>query len=173
MIKKFLLALVMALPLCAWAQAPKFGVVDVQSVLQDMPELKEVDAKIAEASKTYETEYAKIQEEVQKKYTELQTLSQDPNALQTIKERRMSEMQALAEKGEQFAQTAQQDLQRQHAQLIQPIQEKVLNAIKAVGAEGGYTMILPDGATLFNSTSVVDATPAVRTKLGLPAAAAK
>ena len=66
MIKKFLLALVMALPLCAWAQAPKFGVVDVQSVLQDMPELKEVDAKIAEASKTYETEYAKIQEEVQK-----------------------------------------------------------------------------------------------------------
>ena len=37
MIKKFLLALVMALPLCAWAQAPKFGVVDVQSVLQDMP----------------------------------------------------------------------------------------------------------------------------------------
>lgn len=57
--------------------------------------------------------------------------------------------------------------------MIQPIQEKVLNAIKAVGAEGGYTMILPDGATLFNSASVVDATPAVRTKLGLPAAAAK
>lgn len=169
MIKKILLALVMALPFCAWAQAPKFGVVDVQSVMQDMPELKDVEAKIAEASKTYETEFAKIQEEIQKKYTELQNLDQDPTALQAIKERRMSEMQELTQKGEQFAQTAQQDLQRQHAQLMQPIQEKVVNAIKAVGTEGGYTMIFPEGSTLFNAASVVDVTGAVRTKLGLPA----
>ena len=170
MIKKILLALVMALPLCAWAQAPKFGVVDVQSVMQDMPELKEIETKIAEASKTYETEYAKIQEEVQKKYTELQNLDKDPETLPAIKERRVAETQELMQKSEQFAQTAQQDLQRQHAQLMQPVQEKVMNAIKAVGTEGGYTMIFPDGVTLFNSTSVVDATPAVRTKLGLPAA---
>ena len=61
MVKKILLALVMALPFCAWAQAPKFGVVDVQSVMQDMPELKDVEAKIAEASNSrkYRKRYRK------------------------------------------------------------------------------------------------------------------
>lgn len=172
MIKKILMALVVAMPLCAWAQSPKFGVVDAQAVLQDMPELKEVEAKIGEASKTYETEYAKINEELQKKYTEYQELEKDPTALQQIKERRLSEMQELTQKSEQFAQTAHQDLQRQQAQLMQPIQQKLMDAIKAVGTEQGYTMIFPEGMAAFTSTQVTDVTPAVRTKLGLPAASA-
>lgn len=173
MIKKILLALVMVLPFCAWAQAPKFGVVDANAVMQDMPELKEVETKIAEASKTYESEYSKINEELQKKYAEYQELEKDPNALQSIKERRMSEMQELTQKSEQFAQTAQQDLQRQHAQLMQPIQQKLVDAIKAVGTEQGYLMIFPDGVAAFTSTQVTDVTSAVRTKLGLPAVSSK
>lgn len=169
MIKKIFLGLMMLLPLCAMAQTSKFGVVDIQAVMQDMPDMKDVEAKIAEASKTFETEYAKIQEEIQKKYTELQNLDKDPSALQSIKERRLSELQELSQKGEQFAQTAQQELQRQHAQLMQPIQEKVVTAIKAVGTDGGFTMIFPDGVSVYNSTTVEDVTSKVRVKLGLSA----
>lgn len=167
MIKKFLLALAVALPACAFAQAPKFGVVDAESIIPKMAEFVEAQNKITEASKTYESEYAQIEEELKKKYAEFQELEKDPSTLQSIKERRMQDIQELDKKAQQFAQTAQQDLQRQQAQLMQPIQEKMMTAIKAVGAEGGYTMIFPLGSAVYTSTDVQDITPMVKTKLGI------
>lgn len=173
MIKKFLLGLLMALPLCAMAQAPKFGVVDVEAILPNMAEFSEAQTKLAAASKTYEDEYAKINEELQKKYAEYQELDKDPSTLNSIKERRMQDIQELDKKAQQFAQTAQQDLQRQQAQLMQPIQEKMMGAIKAVGAENGFTMIFPEGAAAYTSTDVIDVTPMVKTKLGVKDTPAK
>ena len=167
MIKKILLALVVALPMCAWAQAPKFGIVDVESIIPKMTEFVEAQNKLSEASKTYETEYAKINEELQKLYTELQELDKDPNTLQSIKERRMQDIQDRDKKAQQFAQTAQQDLQRQQAQLMQPIQEKVMNAIKSVGTENGFTMIFPEAVLAYISADVQDVTALVKTKLGV------
>ena len=167
MIKKILLALAVALPACVWAQAPKFGIVDVESIIPKMAEFQEAQNKINEASKTYETEYAKINEELQKKFAELQELDKDATALESIKERRMQEVQDLDKKAQQFAQTAQQDLQRQQAQLMQPIQEKVMNAIKTVGTENGFTMILPEGVPAYISTEVQDVTALVKAKLGV------
>ena len=140
MIKKILLALAVALPLCAWAQAPKFGVVDVETIIPKMPEFVEAQKKLDEASKTYEAEYGKINEELQKLYAELQELVKDPS---------------------------QQDLQRQQAQLMQPIQEKIMNAIKTVGSENGFTMIFPEAVPAYISTDVQDVTPLVKTKLGV------
>ncbi len=167
MIKKFLLALAVALPACAFAQAPKFGVVDAESIIPKMPEFVEAQNKVNEASKTYESEYAKITEELQKKYAEFQELDKDPGTLQSIKERRMQDIQELDKKAQQFAQTAQQDLQRQQAQLMQPVQEKVINAIKTVGNENGYTMIFPEGVPAYVSADVQDVTPLVKAKLGI------
>lgn len=167
MIKKFLLALAVALPACVWAQAPKFGIVDVESIIPKMAEFQEAQTKINEASKTYEAEYAKIQEEMQKKFAELQELDKDATTLESIKERRMQEVQDLDKKAQQFAQTAQQDLQRQQAQLMQPIQEKVMNAIKTVGNENGFTMIFPEGVPAYVATDVQDVTALVKTKLGV------
>lgn len=167
MIKKILLALAVALPMCAWAQAPKFGTVDVDNIIPSMPEFVEAQAKINEASKTYESEYAKIDEELQKKYAEFQELSKDATTLQSIKERRLQDIQELDKKAQQFAQTAQADLQRQQAQLLQPIQEKVMTAIKAVGSENGFTMIFPEGVAAFTAADVQDVTPLVKAKLGI------
>ncbi len=167
MIKKFLLALAVALPACAFAQAPKFGVVDAESIIPKMPEFVEAQNKVNEAYKTYESEYAKITEELQKKYAEFQELDKDPGTLQSIKERRMQDIQELDKKAQQFAQTAQQDLQRQQAQLMQPVQEKVINAIKTVGNENGYTMIFPEGVPAYVSADVQDVTPLVKAKLGI------
>ncbi|MDE5942388.1 MAG: OmpH family outer membrane protein [Muribaculaceae bacterium] len=167
MIKKILLALAVALPMCAWAQSAKFGIVDVETIIPNMPEFVEAQNKLAEASKTYEAEYAKINEEMQKLYAELQELDKDPNTLQSIKERRMQDIQDRDKKAQQFAQTAQQDLQRQQAQLMQPVQEKVMNAIKSVGTENGFTMIFPEAVPAFISADVQDVTALVKAKLGI------
>jgi outer membrane protein len=101
------------------------------------------------------------------KYEEFQKVSADDSTPQSIKERRMQELQELNQKAEQFAQTAQQELARKQQQLMAPIQEKLNNAIQAVGAEGGYTMILPAALPYYTAKDVTDITSVVKTKLGV------
>ena len=166
MIKKILLALVVALPLSTMAQ--KFGVVDIESVFQAMPEYKAMQTQLEETSKKYEDEFAKLQEEVNRLYADYQTLEKDANTPQTIKERRQQEIQDKYTKVQQFRETAQQDLARQEQQLAAPLQQKLMDAINAVGAEGSYSFILPkEGLLLYKGNDVVDVTDAVRTKLGI------
>ena len=163
MIKKILVALAIALPSMAFAQ--KFAIVDTETIMTAMPETKAAEEKIQQSSKTYQDEFDKLNEEINKKYAEYQALPEDtPNS---IKERRQQEIQELAEKVQRFQQQAQQDLERQHMQLLQPIQEKLLNAIKSVGAEGQYTMVFPNGMSLYTGTDVIDITDAVKAKLGI------
>lgn len=152
-----------ALPMLASAQ--KFGTVNANEIIPAMPEFTEAQQTIAAASKQYEDEFAKLQDEINKLYGEFQQLAADTP--DSIKERRMQDIQDRSNKAQQFAQTAQQDLERQQAQLMAPIQEKLTNAIKAVGANNGFTMIFPAEVPAYVSTDVVDVTPMVKTQLGI------
>lgn len=164
MIKKLLIAIFIALPTFALAQ--KFGIVNTQTIMQAMPDVKAAQTEMETASKKYDDEFKSLQSEMQKKYEELQK-AQEEKAPQTILDRRMSELQDLDQKVQQFRQTAAQDLQRQQEQLLAPIQQKVINAINAVGAEGNYTFIFENNVPVYVGSDVVDLTSNVKTKLGL------
>lgn len=167
MIKKFLLAICVAIPAVICAQTAKFGTVDVEAIIPNMPEYAQANAHLQEATNKYESEYKTLQDEMNKKMAEFQQLSNDANTPQAIKDRRVQEIQELDERAKQFLATARQHLESQNAQLMQPIQEKMINAIKQVGAENGFTMIFPVGAAIYESTDVVDVTPLVKAKLGI------
>ena len=163
MIKKLILAILVALPTMAMAQ--KFGMVDTQSLIQALPEVKEVQTQLEASVKKYSDEENNLRAEYEKKIKEFQEMAQDtPDA---IKQRRVEEIQGLEQKIAEFRQTAQQDLQRQQEQLMAPIQQKIMTAIQSVGTEGGYTMIFENGISLFTGKDVVDVTPQVKTKLGV------
>ena len=147
MFKKLLLALAVALPMSAMAQ--KFGTVNIDEVGAAMPEAAAMQNQMAETAKKYEE------------------MDKDPAVTETMKELKMQEIQERAQKIEQFRQTATQDLQRQQEQLMAPIQQKLMDAIKSVGAEGGFTFIFPTDLGLYQGTDVVDVTPLVRAKLGI------
>lgn len=167
MLKKLLFVVALVLPMSLLAQ--KFGTVDSQAVLTAMPEMASANQQITEASKKYEAEYQKLTEEVNKLVADFQSVQDDPNTPQTIKERRMQEIQERSTKIEQFRQTASEDLNRQNEQLMAPIVQKFTDAVKAVGAEGGFTFILPNeqGLILYQGSDVVDVTPLVKAKLGI------
>lgn len=167
MIKKILLALVIALPMCAFAQSPKFGVVDVDPIFSIMPETTAARDQMASASKKYEDEFAKLQEEFNKKYTEWQNLQKEPSTPESIKELRLQELNQFNEKIQQFQATASEDLQRQQQQLFTPIQERIISAIKSVGQENGFTFIFTNDAPVYVGTDVIDVTPMVKAKLNL------
>lgn len=167
MIKKVLLILAAVLPFTAAAQ--KFGTVDLEAVFTSMPEVTAMNTQLTEASKRYETELQKLGEEVNKLYADFQTIVDDPNTPDAIKQRRMQEITDRQQKVEQFRATAQQDLSRQQEQLMAPIQARIQEAIKAVGADGGYTFILPNepNLILYKGADVTDVTAVVKTKLGI------
>ena len=167
MIKKLLLAVLVALPFSAFAQ--KFGVVDLENVFQAMPETATAQTQLTDASKKYEDEFAKLREEVDKLFAEYQNLQKDPATPDAIKERRLNELQERDQKVQQFRNTASQDLARLQEQLMAPIQQKIADAVKTVGQEGNFTFIFPNeqGLLLYTGSDVTDVTPLVKLKLGI------
>lgn len=163
MFKKLLLAVMVALPAMAFAQ--KFGVIETETIMANLPEMKEVQTQLQAAGQKYETEFKNLQDEMQKKYTEFQQM--DESTPKTIQERRIQEIQDLDQKIQQFRQTASEDLQRQQEQLIAPVRQKVFTAIQSVGAEGNFTFIFENVVPLYTGSDVVDVTPLVKAKLGI------
>ncbi|MBO4955727.1 MAG: OmpH family outer membrane protein [Muribaculaceae bacterium] len=163
MIKKLVLACLIALPAMAFAQ--KFGYVDTQSLLGSLPAMKEVQTQLEATTAKYEAELTNLRTELEKKYTEFQQMEESTPA--AIKERRVQEITELEQKIQQFRSTAAQDIQSQQEKLMAPIQQQVMTAIKSVGSEGSFTFIFESGYMLYTGTEVVDVTPLVKTKLGI------
>lgn len=167
MFKKILLIVAVLLPMSAFAQ--KFAVVDAQSIFSAMPETAAAETQIQSSAKQYGEEIQKLQAEVEKLVGEYQAIAEDPNTPQSIKERRMAEVQEKAAKVEQFRAQAEQDMMRQRDQILAPIQTKLTDAIKAVGQEGAYTFVIgkEDGLLFYIGSDVTDITQAVKDKLGI------
>ena len=94
-------------------------------------------------------------------------LENDATTPKAIKDRRMQELQESYQKIQNFQQTAGQELQRTQESLMAPIMEKLQNAIKAVGAEGGFVFIYDSTSMLYNGNGVQDVSPLVKAKLGI------
>ncbi len=103
--------------------------------------------------------------DIDKKFEDYQTLNQELSAPQTIKERRIQEIQNLQKKAQQFLATAEADLLRQETQLVDPIKERVREAIRQAGLEGSYTFIFPASQPLFTGIEVEDITDLVKEKV--------
>lgn len=166
--KRFFLTLVaiVALPLAIMAQEQKVAIVDVASILTQLPETKAMQTELDNLLKKYEDTHVAMQEEFQKKYEAY--AAEREGLLETIRTRREQELQDLAKRIEDLQQVAQQDYQRKQVELLTPIQKKVKDAITAVGNENNYTYMLDASTILFmNNNSAIDATAKVRAKLGV------
>ncbi|MCH5226182.1 MAG: OmpH family outer membrane protein [Muribaculaceae bacterium] len=167
MIKKILLIAALVLPMCAAAQSLKIGIVNPDDVVQKMPEYTEAQNKFVETSKRYEDEFGKLQEELKRKYDDLQNMPE--NELEAIKERKLRDFQEYQAKVQQFQQTAEQELAKVQQELMAPIEKKVQDAIRSVGQEGNFSLIEPNisGIILYYADPVVDITNEVKAKLGI------
>lgn len=165
MIKKLLLAVMIALPAFGFAQ--KLAVVNTQSVVEALPDMAAAQTQLENASKKYNDELKNLQDAFQKSVTEFQTLEKDASTPQSIKDRRLEELSGMQQKIEEFRATAAQDMQRQQEQLMAPIQQKIVEAIKAVGTEGGYSMVFENTTAIFTGADVEDVTAKVKARLGI------
>lgn len=164
---RFILSLLIALPFFVSAQSARFAVADEKAILESLPDYVLVQRQLFETSQKYHAEYDKLSADIDKKFEDFQTLNQQTAAPQTIRERRIQEIQNLQKSAQQFLETAEADLLRQQTELVDPIKKRVREAIKQAGNEGGYVFVFPTDAPLFIGIEVDDITETVKGKLGI------
>ena len=147
--------------------AQKFGHITSEQLLQAMPEYDSAQLKVQDLRAEYDLEIERIQVEINKKIEEFNQTEATMSDL--IKEAKASEIQEMQVRLQNFAQTAQQDLQQQSMQFIQPVMDMARKAIDEVAKEQGliYVFDLSQGNPVYTSEESVDMLPLVKAKLGL------
>ena len=147
--------------------AQKFGHITAELLLQEMPEYDSAQIKVQDLRQTYDLEIERIQVEINKKIEEFQ--QNEATMSDLIKEAKASEIQEMQVRLQNFAQTAQQDLQQQSMTLMQPVMDKARKAIEEVAKEKGllYVFDMSQGNPVYASEESVDMLPLVKAKLGL------
>ena len=165
--KKLIALLLMLLPFAGAvnAQEVKIAFVNTQEVFMALPEVADMQKKLEDLNAKYMKELETMQGEYQKKYSDF--IAQQDSLTENIKVRRMQEVQDMQQRMDNFVQVAQQDVAKQQQDLLTPIQQKIQDAIKAVGAEKGYTYIIDPQVLLYQGSNAIDATQFVKAKLGL------
>ena len=165
--KKLIIFLLMIRPLGVFAQEAKVAIVNSQEIMMAMPEITAMQETMKQMNDKYAGEMKTMEDEFQKKYTDY--IAQQDSMTENIKLRRTQELEDIRQRVENFTQVAQQDMNKKQQELLAPIQDKLRNAIKAVGDEKGYAYIIDNnpGIVLYTGNAAIDATPLVKAKLGL------
>ncbi|SBV97361.1 OmpH family outer membrane protein [uncultured Dysgonomonas sp.] len=164
MFKKLILLLIVIAPMSMFAQ-DKIAYINANEIFSKMPELKDVETKLAAKSETIKKNAAAIEAEYTKKVEEFQ--KDTTNLTESVLLDRQTQLDGLRDRYQNFIQTSQAEFEKEQQTLITPIQQKMRQAIKDVGDENNYAYIL-DAATLLHIGShATDASKMVKTKLGI------
>ena len=172
--RKFLVMMAFVLvTAAAKAQQVKIGYTFLEYIVYSMPEIEAIRSEL----KTYEDQLgAQIQakqNDLQAKYTTLQQMAQQPNANQVVLKEKENEIITLRDQLEKFTAQADQAYGFKEAEKMNPVYNKVQDAIEAVRKENGYAMILNSriGASagiILAADESLNITELVFKKLGVP-----
>lgn len=148
------------------AQSLNVGYTDHEVIIFNLPEYQQVQEQLQQ-------EYQGSQQEIQalyQGYQESVSQYQRQQSLMTA-EKRAEREQALIQEQQQIqqqAQTKDQELGQRETELMQPLLEKVQNAIDDVAQREGLDLVLRSPLVLYvNEETIQDITMAVAVELGL------
>lgn len=150
-------------PITMFAQ--KFGHINAQQVMNDMPEFVKARGELEATAKQYENDLKAMREELQRKSDEYDKTKSTMNA--TKQKETEASLQSMYEKVQQTYQDNSQSLQKAQQEKMQPITTKLVNAIQAVGKAGGYVYIMDVSAGIpyISETLSEDVTAKVKSEL--------
>ncbi len=149
-------------------QAQKIGYLNSQALLAELPEVKQADANLQALQTQLEKKGQMMVQELEGKYKDLQRREQSgeisPKALDE-EAKKLKEQEGELSK---YEQEVQKQLATKRQELLQPLIDKVNNAIKQVATEGQFTYIF-DSSTgiLLYAADSMDVTASVKLKLGI------
>lgn len=163
-----ILFLSFALLLSVSLMGQKFGYMDSNALVAQMPEVKQADAKLETLQKQLQKQGQQKLQALQQKAQELERKEKQgeiaPKKLQEEAEKLQAEQMEL----QQFEQEMQQQVMKKRQELYEPIFDKVNQVIEEVAKEKNYTYVfdLSAGSILYADEST-DITAVVQQRLGL------
>lgn len=142
----------------------KLGYVMSQELLSLMPEAKAATSTLEAYQAELEGQLKAMTEDGQKKYQEFQ--DNQSSWSDAVKETKMKDLQQLEQQIAEFQGTAMQKMEAKRNEVFQPLMEKAIKAIEAVGKEGNYDYIF-DGGGLLYAKEGENLMPQVKAKLGI------
>lgn len=145
----------------------KLGHINSQELFAAMPERDTAQRKLQEVAQQFENTLEELEVEYNKKLDDYQKNVETMTDL--IRKTKENELQDLLQRIQNFQIEAEQDLSRQRAELLKPIQEKAFNAVNEVAAEHGFTYVfdMGMGMIIYAADNTEDILPLVKAKLGL------
>lgn len=164
--KLFVAAFVAIAALTSYAQTLKFGTVDVQTVMNDMPEIAVLEKEFSAKATSFQNELQKMETELQSKY---QSYVEQRDSLDEVtRQMREEEITTLQQRAQQYQQASYTQINQYREQQLALIQEKLFKAVRAVGDREKFIAIFPiNEATYFSPTETTDVTSLVKTELGI------
>ena len=161
--KKLLMMLMLLAPMAAFAQ--KYGHINAQEVMSQMPEFIKARGEVEAAAKQYDNDLKAMQEELQRKAEEYDKTKSTMN--ETKQKETEQNLMTLQQKIQQAYQDNSQAMQKLQQEKISPITDRLVNAIKAVGKAGGYVYIMDvtSGVPYISGTLSKDVTAEVKAEL--------
>ena len=162
----FITALLLGAMFC---YAQKFACVDSDYILSNMPEYKQAQKELDDASLQWQKEVENKLAEVDRMYKAYQAEALLlPNELKAKKENEIiaAEKEAKNLQKQRFGNDG--DLAKKRAELVKPIQDKVYNAIEKLAQEKNYSAIFDkaSGAALLYVDDKTDISDMVLNELG-------
>jgi outer membrane protein len=167
--KKFLLGLFAILAFTASVSAQKFGFVDSQYILENIPEYKSAQQQLDRISLQWQKEIEAKFAEIDKMYKDFQAesilLSDD---MKKKREDEIIDKEKAAKELQKQRFGKGGDLLKRRQELIKPIQDKVYNAIKDISTTKNYVAVFDKSSdlTILYTNPKFDISDAVLEEMG-------
>ena len=160
------------LVLCAFfittsVSAQKFGYMNSQLILSEMPAVKMANSNLENFQKQLQKKGQAMYNSLKAKYTKLSEQEQSGQIAPVELEQQSALLKQEETKIYEFEQKMQQDVAEKRQTLLQPIYDKVNTATKTVAEENGYQYIfdISVGGILLYAEETLDVTAQVKAKL--------
>lgn len=166
MIKKILMMVLVLAPITAFAQ--KFAHYDSQEIAKVFPAYLTAQTELEALGKQYESDIQEMQKELQTKYEKFQNEVNESTPA-NMRQRREQELSDLQQRIRQAYDDNQKSFQEESAKKMQPIIQKLQDAVGSVLKEGGYVYAIDKSTSsvVINEAISVDITAQIKGKLGI------
>lgn len=141
--KKLLLTTLLVLGICVGAGAQRYALIDMEYIMGKIPAYERANAQIETLAKQWQTEIEAQTQSAKTLYQEYQqTASRLTEAQRSAKEA------AIVNKEKQVAELRNKyfgpegEIQKKRQELIEPLQDKVYEAVKIIATQKGYDLVI-------------------------------
>jgi outer membrane protein len=125
----------------------KFGFVDFQKILQEMPEFKQVEQKLTARRKAIQDTLAAMENDFRTRVSDYQRQRElmQPEARQTQE----TQLETMRQQILQYQETQSNELSKAQDEMVAPIRDKISAAVEKVAKQQGLTAVLDNSIPFY------------------------